>query len=152
MKLVLLATVRAQFEPSVKLGAGPQGSRTYAALRGGTVEGPRLKGHFLTVGGEFGLTDAHGVFRPDVRGIIETDDGAHIYVQIDGVHAVNEAARAAGMMRPETAFGEDYFMMHVRLETGDARYDWLNRIVVVGEARFLPDIVVEVHYYELQND
>ncbi len=152
MKLGLLATTRAQFEPAVKLGAGPQGLRTYARFMGGAVEGPRLKGRFLPVGGEFGLTDAHGVFRPDVRGIIETDDGAHIYVQINGVHAVNEAARAAGTERPETTFGEDYFMVHVRMETGDARYDWLNRVVVVGEARFLPNVVVEAHYYELQND
>ncbi len=152
MKLVPLATVTVQFEPSVKLGAGPQGSRTYARLIGGALEGPRLKGRFLPVGGDFGLTDAHGVFHPDVRGIIETDDGAHIYVQINGVHALNEAARAAGTQRPETAFGEDYFMVHVRMETGDPRYDWLNRVVVVGEARFLPNVVVEARYYELQND
>ncbi len=152
MKLVPLTTARVQFGSPTKFGAGPQGSRTYAGFIGGTVEGPRLKGHFLPVGGEFGLTDTHGVFRPDVRGVIETDDGAHIYVQIDGVHAVNEAARAAGKVRTETAFGEDYFMVHARMETADARYDWLNRALVVGEARFLPSVVVEVRYYELQND
>ncbi len=152
MKLVPLTTVRAQFGPPQKFGAGPLGFRTYTSFKGGTVEGPRLKGHFLPIGGEFGLTDAHGVFHPDVRGVIETDDGAHIYVQINGVHSVNEAARAAGTVRPETAFGEDYFMVHVYLETGDAGYDWLNRVVVVGEARFLPNVVTEVRLYELQND
>ncbi len=152
MKLVPLATVRTQFGPPEKFGAGPLGSRTYTAFKGGTVEGPRLKGHFLPIGGEFGLTDAHGVFRPDVRGVIETDDSAHIYIQISGVHAVNEAVRAAGTVRPETAFGEDYFMVIVRMETGDARYDWLNRVVIVGEARFLPNVVTEVRFYELQND
>ncbi len=152
MKLVPLTTVRVQFEPPEKFGAGPLGFRTYTSLKGGTVEGPRLKGYFLPVGGEFGLTDAYGVFRPDVRGVIETDDGAHIYVQINGVHVLNEAARAAGTVRRETAFGEDYFMVHVRMETGDARYDWLNRVVVVGEARFLPNVVTEVRFYELQND
>ncbi len=152
MKLIPLTTVRVQFEPPEKFGAGPLGFRTYTSLKGGTVEGPRLKGYFLPVGGEFGLTDAHGVFRPDVRGVIETEDGARIYVQINGFHVVNEEARAAGTVRPETAFGEDYFMVHVYMETGDARYDWLNRVVVVGEARFLPNVVVELHYYELQND
>lgn len=152
MKLVPLTTARAQFASRTKFGAGPLGLRTYAYFVGVAVEGPRLKGHFLPVGGEFGLTDAHGVFRPDIRGVIETDDGAHIYVQIEGVHAVNEVARAAGTERPETAFGEDYFMLYMRMETGDARYDWLNRAVVVGEARFLPNIVVEVRCYELQNN
>ncbi len=152
MKLVPLTTIRAQFEPPEKFGAGPQGVRTYTSFKGGTIEGPRLKGHFLPVGGEFGLTDAHGVFHPDVRGVIETDDGAHIYIQINGVHVVNEAAQAAGTERLETAFGEDYFMVHVSMETGDARYDWLNRVVLVGEARHLPEVVTEVLFYELQND
>ena len=151
MKLVPLMTLRAQFGSPTKFGAGPEGTRTYAYLLGGAVEGPRLKGHFLPIGGEFGLTDARGIFRPDVRGVIETGDGAPVYVQITGVHAVDAAAPAAGAARPGTDFGEDYFMVHLRTETGDPRYDWLNRVVVVGEARFLPDIVIEVRCYELQN-
>ncbi len=152
MKLVPLTTARAQFGSPEKFGAGPLGFRTYTPFKGGTLEGPLLKGQFLPVGGEFGLTDAHGVFRPDVHGVIETEDGAHIYIQINGVHAVNEAAMAKGIVRRETAFGEDYFMMQVRLETGDARYDWINRVIVVGEARFLQDFMTEVRFYELQND
>ncbi len=151
MKLVPLTTARAQFGVPEKFGAGPLGIRTYTTFKGGTLEGPLLKGRFIPVGGEFGLTDSHGVFRPDVRGVIETEDGALIYIQINGIHAVNEAARAAGIVRRETIFGEDYFMMQVHMETGDERYDWLNRVMVVGEARFLPDFMTEIRFYELQN-
>ena len=50
----------------------------------------------------------------------------------------------------ETDFGDTYFMTSPRFETGDPRYQWLNRIVAVAEGRVLPN-AVEYNVYQLVN-
>ena len=50
----------------------------------------------------------------------------------------------------ETDYGDTYFMTQPRFETGDPRYQWLNRIVAVAEGRVLPN-AVEYHVYQLVN-
>ncbi len=47
-------------------------------------------------------------------------------------------------------YGDTYFMTQPRFETGDPRYQWINRIVAVAEGRVLPN-AVEYHVYQLVN-
>ena len=68
----------------------------------------------------------------DTRYAMETDDGAVIeiinYGYRDGPPEV-----LAALGRGETVPPEDYYMRtHARLETGDGRYDWVNRTLFVG--------------------
>jgi hypothetical protein len=150
MKLEYLMTYRADLKPPVEIGAGPFGTRSIFDVVGGTAEGPRLKGKFLASGGDWLLVDGAGIGHLDVRGTLETEDGAYIYVHYHGVLELNEKVLAAVTGGEETDYGDTYFMTQPRFETGDPRYQWMNRIVAVAEGRALPN-AVEYRVYQLVN-
>lgn len=132
------------------VGPGPYGTRLVAGVAGGTFHGPRLMGKIHPGGGDYILADSDGVWHLDVRLVLETDDGAFIYLQYAGVLVMDDKikeARAAG--RP-MEFGDAYFMIQPRFETGDKRYAWLNGIVAAGEGRIVPG-KVEYKIYALEN-
>ena len=150
MKLVHLMTYRADLNPPVEVGKGPFGTRSIFDVTGGSAEGPRLRGRLLASGGDWLLLDEGGIGRLDVRGTLETDDGAHIYVHYHGVLEMNEKVLGALEKGEATDYGDTYFMTQPRFETGDPRYAWLNRVVAVAEGRVLPS-AVEYRVYELVN-
>ena len=150
MKLEHLMTYRADLKPPVEVGAGPFGTRSIFDVIGGTAEGPRLRGKLLASGGDWLLVDANGTGYLDVRGTLETDDGARIYVHYHGVLELNEKVLSTLAEGKETDYGDTYFMTQPRFETGDPRYEWINRIVAVAEGRVLPN-AVEYHVYQLVN-
>ena len=150
MKLEHLVTYRADLKPPLEVGAGPFGTRSIFDVIGGTAEGPRLRGKLLPSGGDWLLVDANGTGYLDVRGTLETDDGALIYIHYHGVLELNEKVLSAAAEGQETDYGDTYFMTQPRFETGDPRYQWINRIVAVAEGRVLPN-AVEYHVYQLVN-
>jgi hypothetical protein len=147
MKLAPLMTLHVVSKP-IEIGTGPQGTRTIFNVTGGTFHGARLRGTVLPSGGDWLLVDSEGVGRLDVRITLETEDGARIYVQYYGIAVINEKAAAAMAQGGATAYGEMYFMTQPRFETGDARYQWLNRLVAVGEGRLVPS-AAEYQVFEL---
>jgi hypothetical protein len=148
MKLEYLMTYRADLKPPVDVGKGPFGARRIFDVTGGSAEGPRLRGKLLASGGDWLLLDEGGTGRLDVRGTLETDDGAHIYIQYHGVLEMNEKLLAALEKGEATDYGDTYFVTQPRFETGDPRYAWLNRVVAVAEGRVLPS-AVEYRVYEV---
>jgi hypothetical protein len=150
MKLEPLMTYRADLKPPVEVGAGPFGTRTIFDVIGGSAEGPRLRGKLLASGGDWLLLDDAGIGRLDVRGTLETHDGARIYIQYHGVLEMNEAVLSAVAKGESTDYGDTYFMTQPRFETGDPRYAWLNRVVAVAEGRLLPN-AVEYRVYQVAN-
>ena len=151
MKLERLVTYRADLASPVEVGRGPCGTRTIYDVTGGVAEGPRLRGRLLPSGGDWLLVDDGGTGRLDVRGTLETDAGARIYIQYHGVLELNEKVLSALAGGGSTDYGDTYFMTQPRFETGDPRYGWLNRVVAVAEGRLLPN-AVEYRVYELMND
>jgi hypothetical protein len=143
MELVHEFTYTAELAPSVPVGPGPFGTRRVREVIGGTVSGERINGRVGTGGGDWVLVGPDGWGRLDVRLQIETDDGAHLYVQYFGVIEYNEAALAANAGERSSDWGDHYFRTAPRIETGDPRYDWVNRTVFVGEGRLHPGPVVE---------
>ena len=150
MKLSYLMTYRGDLKPPLDVGKGPFGTRQIFDVTGGSAEGPRLRGKLLASGGDWLLLDEGGIGRLDVRGTLETDDGAHIYIQYHGVLEMNEKVLGALEKGEATDYGDTYFMTQPRFETGDPRYSWLNRVVAVAEGRVLPN-AVEYRVYELVN-
>ena len=71
--------------PFEVIGETPLGLRVNAYVSGGTVEGPRIRGEFLPVGGDWLTVRSDGVGVLDVRATIRTHDEALIYVQYQGV-------------------------------------------------------------------
>jgi hypothetical protein len=150
-KLEYLCSYRADLEPPVEIGAVPFGTRQIFDVKGGTCDGPRLKGKLLPSGGDWLLLGHDGVGRLDVRGTLETDDGARIYIQYFGIIVLNEKAAQALAEGRETSYGDTYFMTQPRFETGDPSYAWLNSIVAVAEGRVLQN-AVEYRVFQVVND
>jgi hypothetical protein len=113
-------------------------------------EGRRLSGKVLTSGADWLLFDPDGVGHLDVRVTLETQDGAHIYVQYFGVIVMNEKVNAAFEQGGSTDYGDTYFMTQPRFETGDSRYKWLNGLLAVAKGCFKPG-AVEYRVFELVN-
>ena len=114
--LEYLYTAFALIEPRIYSSQGPKGIRTALPIKGGNFTGPRMNGKILDLGADWGLTDPQtGVFTPDTRYNLQTDDGANIFIQ------------TAGAAQPDTK-------IHLRLifETGDKDYYWLNFVTAVG--------------------
>ena len=146
-----LMSYRADLARPVEVGAVPSGNRLIFDVTGGAFQGPRLRGRLLASGGDWLLIGNDGVGRLDVRGTLETDDGARIYLQYFGVLVLDESITRTLAEGRETGFGDTYFMTQPRFETGDPRYAWLNAVVAVAEGRVLPG-AVEYRVFQVVND
>lgn len=135
MKLEYLMeySVTLQYPPQA-LSGSPFGNRFIFPVTGGSFEGPRLKGKILPVGGDWALQGDDEIFRLDYRATLETDDGAQIYLQYFGVARSDPTRPAATPGAPEE-YGDRYYMIAPRFETGDERYAWLNGFVCVAEGK-----------------
>ncbi|GAB4329301.1 MAG: DUF3237 domain-containing protein [Dehalococcoidia bacterium] len=149
--LIPLMTLTAELEEGQDVGKGPFGNRQIYIVKGGSFEGPRLKGEVLSGGGDWLLQGSDGAGRLDVRATLQTVDGALVYVQYYGVLVMTPQAMEAIAAGNETEFGQLHFFTQPRFETGDERYAWLNRTVAVGQGRVIPR---GVHYrmFSVEND
>lgn len=91
----------------------------YVGTLEGTVRGDRLRGSLKTVNVPAKRPD--NVNCPAIRGIILTDDGAKIYVELNGIALLRVADKAR------------VFTTALTLRTGDARYAWVNDVLGVAE-------------------
>lgn len=128
----------ATLKAPVMVGPGAFGTRIYFEVTGGEVTGERINGRFGTGGGDWILVGPDGLGRLDVRGTIETTDGAVLYLQYGGVLEMNDAVNTAMQNKGGTDFGDQYFRTAPRIETGDPRYQWATQCVFVGEGRIVP--------------
>jgi hypothetical protein len=149
MELVHEFTFTAVLNEAVPIGEGPFGNRRIREVLSGEVTGERISGKVGSGGADWVLVGPDGYGRLDVRLTIHTDDGAHIYVQYFGVIEYTEAALAANRGERSSDYDEQYFRTAPRLETGDPRYDWVNRTVFVARGRLHPGPVVEYEVFRV---
>jgi len=123
----------------IDIGDTPLGRRRIAAVTGGEFHGDRLRGTVVAApAGDWLLQRADGVTVLDVRLLLRTDDGAHIYMAYRGLrHGPAEvmARLAAGEMVDPASY---YFRMAPVFETSSEPYAWINKIVAVGMGRREP--------------
>jgi hypothetical protein len=145
-KLEEVCTLQVELDPIREMGAGRAGHRRIIPIVGGTVTGARLSGRILNLGADWQTIFAGGLAELDTRYAMETDDGAVIEIINYGFrHGPEEVLAAVG--RGEEVDPAAYYMRtHARLETGDARYDWVNRTLFVGVgARFQQAVQVTLY-------
>ena len=109
--------------PPAVLAGTPSGTRVVVTVMKGTFSGPKCNGTIADVaGGDWVVMRPDGSLKLDVRLVLQTDDGALVYMAYSGI-----GHRAAdGSMNIRTA---------PLFETGDERYGWLNGIQAVPTAR-----------------
>jgi hypothetical protein len=134
-----LFEIRLQVPQIVDLGDTPQGRRRIATVTGGVFEGDRLRGEVVGApAGDWLLQRPDGVTVLDVRLLLRTDDGEHIYMSYRGVrHGPAEvmARLAAGELVDPATY---YFRIVPIFETASKKYEWINKIVAVGRGRREP--------------
>jgi uncharacterized protein DUF3237 len=140
-ELTHFCDLEVQLGPVKELGEGRAGKRRIIPIVGGNVRG-QVSGTVLNIGADWQTTLADGSSDIDTRYAIETDDGAVIEI-------VNKGARHGPPEILEAlARGEDvdpahyYFRTAARLETGDPRYEWVNRLIFVGTGTRLSSAVL----------
>lgn len=116
----------------MEMGDGRAGKRRIIPIIGGTVRGPKINGKILNLGADWQTVFSDGMAELDTRYAFETDDGAIIEIRNFGYrHGSPEVIAAVG--RGEPVDPSQYYMRtHARLETGDERYAWVNRMLFVG--------------------
>ena len=132
LQLRPLMVLTADLEAPQIFGATPDGNRKTVLIQGGRVEGDRVRGQLIPGGGDWARVRSDGVLILDVRLTIETDDGALIHCEYEGMrHGSPEvmARLAAGeYLGPENY----YFRIAPRFQTASREYAWLNRLLAVG--------------------
>ena len=125
------------------------GSRMFLEVAGGRVTGERLNGRLLSGGGDWIVIGSDGWGQVDVRGQIETDDGASIYTHYTGLLELNETVLNATASGAGTDWGDQYFRTTPRFETGDERYSWLTTSLFASEGRLIEGGGVEYRVYRI---
>jgi len=120
LKSRFLFSMTADLEPPQVVGKVPEGQRMIFYAKGGTLEGPRIKGTVLPGGGDWYRTRPDGVGVLDVRASFKADDDSIVFVHYKG------------LTHNQTEDGSRYFRVLPQFETASEKYDWLNRVLAVG--------------------
>ena len=145
-KLEHVCDYSVELAPIRELGGGLAGRRRIIPIIGGIVEGPKLTGKILNVGADWQTVFDNGVAELDTRYAIETTDGATIEV-INFGYRHGPAEVLAKVAAGEHVSPDQYYMRTMaRLETGDSRYDWVNRMIFVGTgARYAQQVRMSLY-------
>jgi hypothetical protein len=120
IELVPLMTIEIGLAKPLIVGEGPAGNRMIFELAAAKFEGDRLRGtHKGNAGADWVTISPDGTGSIDVRGLLETDDGALIYVQYHG--------------RTDLSTPGAPIYTAPRFETSDDRYRWLNKVQAVAK-------------------
>ena len=104
------------------LGDTPVGKRIIQEIEDVRFDGDRLKAKMKgKAGADWLAIDAAGIATFDIRMLLETDDGALVYLRYEG-----KADWSEGM-------GTGPIYVQAWLESGDERYGWVNTVPMVGK-------------------
>lgn len=119
-------TLHVELGSIIEMGQGRAGERRIFPITGGKVDGPDLQGKVLNLGADWQTIYSNGMANLDTRYAFETHDGAVIEIINQGFrHGLPEVIER--LARGEAVAADEYYMRtSARLETGDARYDWIN--------------------------
>ena len=137
LTLVPLATMVAELRPPRVLPNTPAGTRMIYEVVSGSISGERLNAQLVgDSAADWLLVGPDGTGTLDVRSLVETDDGALVFLQYHGRVDLSGGADAPLFSTP-------------RFETGDERYSWLNKLQAVGKGS-LVGTTLTYELYELR--
>jgi len=126
-----LCDFRVDLEPAELIGT-PVGIQMVFIAKGGRVEGPELNGEILPGGGDWLLVGDDRIGRVNAKAMVRTDDGVLIHYTAGGIIEIPDDGLARLEAGERLPFEETYVRTTPKFETADERYDWLNRLVIVG--------------------
>ena len=140
LKTEFLCTVVAHIDwrQVIDLGVTPHGIRQIIYIKGGTFEGPKIKGTVLPGGGDWFVRRADQMVEVDVRCVLRTDDNHLIYCCLRGINEMTAEVAIRAITGQSVDSSKYYFRVTTVIETGSQKYAWLNRIVAVGVGNLMP--------------
>ena len=132
LDLEMLFDVHVDLEPPQDLGTTPLGARRIFIVKGGTFQGPKMRGTMLPGGGDWWLGLSNHAGELDVRATLRTDDAAMILMTYSGVLDVTPEVGGRALSGQDVDPGEYYFRTTPRFETAAEQYAWLNKLVCVA--------------------
>jgi hypothetical protein len=142
-------TIEAELAPLMNLGRTPVGERRIIGITGGTVRGPKLTGRVLPGGADWQVIRADGAADISARYTLESDSGARILVNSDGLRHGPPEVLAAVMRGDKVDPSAYYFRTVMRFETSDPGFDWMNRILAISHGERLAS-AVKLDVYEVE--
>jgi Protein of unknown function (DUF3237) len=118
-----LYKITLSLDKPIDTGKSPFGTRIAYPIKGGSFEGPKMKGKVMAVGEDWLLKIDDTTNRLDVRLVLETDDGQLIACTYSGIVHINEDKTS-------------YWRITPTFQTSSKKYEWLNFIVAVGKGQF----------------
>ena len=118
-------------------------------LKDGWFEGPGIKGIVLPhSGADWPMWRQDGVIDFDARYMLQTDDGAVIYLQNRGYRWGSPEVMAAMSRREDVDPNSYYMRVAPKFEAPAGKYEWLSRYVFVGVAE-KPPAGNQIHYWKV---
>jgi hypothetical protein len=118
-----LYKITLSLDKPIDTGKSPFGTRIAYPIKGGSFEGPKMKGKVKAVGEDWLLKVDDATNRLDVRLVLETEDGQLIACSYSGIVHTNEDKTS-------------YWRITPTFQTSSKKYEWLNYIIAVGKGKF----------------
>ena len=123
-----LCTIKAKMDEPFAVGKTPSGVRVIFEANEAKIEGERLSGVMKgKANADWVVIGPGNVGSIDVRSLMETHDGALVFVQYLG--------------RVDLTKDEPTIYIAPRFETGDERYRWLNTVQAVAKGRYVNGVL-----------
>jgi Protein of unknown function (DUF3237) len=118
-----LYKITLSLDKPIDTGKSPFGTRIAYPIKGGTFEGPKMKGKVKAVGEDWLLKVDETTNKLDVRMVLETEDGQLIACTYPGIVHTNEDKTS-------------YWRITPTFQTSSKKYEWLNYVLAVGKGSF----------------
>lgn len=118
-----LYKINLALDAPIDIGKIPIGKRVLYPIKGGSFEGPKLKGKVRAFGADWVLRLDSITTKLDVRLLLETEDGQMISNTYTGIVYNNPN-------------GTTYWRTTPVFETNSKKYEWLNYLLAVGVGSF----------------
>jgi hypothetical protein len=146
--LELIFAAHVSVEQPLDVGDVGKGGRRIVPIAGGEFSGPNIRGQVLPGGADWQVIRSDGVAELEARYTLRTDDGALIYVRnLAYRHGPPDVIAALAAGRPVDP-ASYYFRGATFFETGDARYAWITKTIVVCSGEREP-AAVKLKFYQL---
>ncbi len=99
------------------------------------IDSPRLKATLQGPSGDWVRVQQNGNWKLDVRLLMETDDGEHIFTYYNGLLRMDPGLNERIASGEEIPGEEIYFRSTPYFETSSEKYAWLNDIVTIGKIK-----------------
>lgn len=149
LRTAFVFEARVAVDKPLVIGPSSHGLRRVVPIRGGTVDGPALKGVVVPGGADWQYVRPDGVLEVQAKYTLKADDGTLIMVDNRGIRHGPPAVLERMAKGEPVAGSEYYFRTTAQFEApAGSKYEWMNRAVFVGVAERRFDAAI-IRFYRV---